>query len=163
MNGGRWSGCLLPSSLTKQTVVPCSQNSQLKPELRLEGMQFKQKFYLKPIFKNRQTAFLFEVLNFRHLTSSIRSLKIPLKECCGDSPTGPVAKNLSCNAGHMGFIPGWGTKIPQASLHNQKERNAVNLNIFKLGRRWGWGARFLLKSSKMISPKKKLPNFSLKS
>lgn len=61
-----------------------------------------------------QTAFLFEVLNFQHLTSLIRRLKIPLKECCGDSPAGPVAKNLSCNAGHMGSIPHQGTRILHA-------------------------------------------------
>ena len=32
-----------------------------------------------------------------------------------DFPGGPVVKNLPCNAGDMGLIPGWGTKIPPAS------------------------------------------------
>ena len=32
-----------------------------------------------------------------------------------DFPHGPVVKNLSCNAGDTGSIPGWGTKIPHAA------------------------------------------------
>ena len=28
-----------------------------------------------------------------------------------DFPGGPVVKNLPCNAGDAGLIPGWGTKI----------------------------------------------------
>ena len=39
----------------------------------------------------------------------------------GDFPGGPVVKNLLSNAGDMGLIPGWGTKIShiteQLSLH----------------------------------------------
>ena len=31
-----------------------------------------------------------------------------------DFPGGPVVKNLSFNAGDVGLIPGWGTKIPNA-------------------------------------------------
>jgi len=38
-----------------------------------------------------------------------------------DCPGGPVVKKPPSNAGNMGLIPGWGTKIPQAlgqlSLH----------------------------------------------
>ena len=30
----------------------------------------------------------------------------------GDFPGGPEVKNLPCNAGDMGSIPGWGTNIP---------------------------------------------------
>ena len=37
--------------------------------------------------------------------------KLPSK---GDFPGGPVVKNLPCNAGNTGLIPGWGTKIPHA-------------------------------------------------
>ena len=33
----------------------------------------------------------------------------------GDFPGGPVAKNLSCNAGDDGWIPCRGTKIPHAA------------------------------------------------
>ena len=33
----------------------------------------------------------------------------------GDFPGGSVVKNLPCNAGDMGLIPGWGTKIPHAT------------------------------------------------
>ena len=29
-------------------------------------------------------------------------------------PGGPVVKNLPCNAGDTGSIPGWGTKIPHS-------------------------------------------------
>ena len=29
-------------------------------------------------------------------------------------PAGPAVKNLPCNAGHAGSIPGWGTKISHA-------------------------------------------------
>ena len=32
----------------------------------------------------------------------------------GDFPGGPVVKNLPSNAGDVGSIPGWGTKIPHA-------------------------------------------------
>ena len=31
-----------------------------------------------------------------------------------DFPGVPVVKNLPCNAGYVGSIPGWGTKIPHA-------------------------------------------------
>ena len=31
-----------------------------------------------------------------------------------DFPGGPVVKNLSSNAGDVGLILGWGTKIPNA-------------------------------------------------
>ena len=38
-----------------------------------------------------------------------------------DFPGGPVVKNLPCNVGDVGSIPGWGTKVPyalgQLSLH----------------------------------------------
>ena len=37
------------------------------------------------------------------------------KEGEKDFPWGPVAKNLPCNAGDAGFIPGQGTKIPPAT------------------------------------------------
>ena len=36
------------------------------------------------------------------------------KNKAGDFPGGPVVKNLSSNAGDVGLIPGWGTKIPHA-------------------------------------------------
>ena len=29
-------------------------------------------------------------------------------------PSGPVVKNLHCNAGNMGSVPSWGTKIPHS-------------------------------------------------
>ena len=32
----------------------------------------------------------------------------------GDSPGGPVAKTAPSNAGGVGSIPGWATKIPHA-------------------------------------------------
>ena len=32
-----------------------------------------------------------------------------------DIPGGPMVKNLPCNAGDMGSIPGQGTKIPHAA------------------------------------------------
>ena len=35
-----------------------------------------------------------------------------LKKLTRDVPHGPVVKNLLCNAGDMGSIPGWRTKIP---------------------------------------------------
>ena len=51
---------------------------------------------------------------------------IPCSACCNatapvkfsglrDFPGGPVVKNLPCNAGDTGWIPGRGTKIPHAS------------------------------------------------
>ena len=33
----------------------------------------------------------------------------------GDFPDGPVVKNPPSNAGAMGLIPGWGTKIPHVA------------------------------------------------
>ena len=33
---------------------------------------------------------------------------------CRDFPDGPMVKNLPCNAGDTGSIPGRGTKIPYA-------------------------------------------------
>ena len=29
-------------------------------------------------------------------------------------PSGPLVENLTCNAGNMGSIPSWGTKIPHS-------------------------------------------------
>ena len=34
---------------------------------------------------------------------------------CWDFHCGPVVKNPPCNAGDVGLIPGWGTKIPHAT------------------------------------------------
>ena len=43
-------------------------------------------------------------------------LLIGLKEKnCQDFPGGPVVKNLPCNAGDGGLIPGRGSKIPHAA------------------------------------------------
>ena len=36
----------------------------------------------------------------------------------GDFPDDPVLKNLPCNAGDSGSVPGWGTKIPRAARLN---------------------------------------------
>ena len=33
-------------------------------------------------------------------------------------PGGPVVKNLPCNSGDTGLLPGQGTKIPHAMQHN---------------------------------------------
>ena len=33
---------------------------------------------------------------------------------CEDFPGGPVIKNMPCNKGDVGSIPGQGTKIPRA-------------------------------------------------
>ena len=43
-----------------------------------------------------------------------------------DFPDGPVVKNLPCNAGDVGSILGWGTKIPQAMQYNQKVKIKKN-------------------------------------
>ena len=46
---------------------------------------------------------------------------VHLKNWWWDFPGGPLVKNLPSNAGEVGSIPGWGTKIPYAagelSLH----------------------------------------------
>ena len=34
---------------------------------------------------------------------------------CEDFPGGPVIKNMPCNKGDVGSIPGQGTKIPHAA------------------------------------------------
>ena len=51
----------------------------------------------------------------------------------GNFPGGPVVKNLPCNAGDVGSIPGQGTKIPHAAgqlslRHNHWTRESVNCN-----------------------------------
>ena len=38
-----------------------------------------------------------------------------LKKLTRDVPHGPVVKNLLCNAGDVGSIPGWRPKIPHAA------------------------------------------------
>ena len=40
--------------------------------------------------------------------------KNALKVLLRDFPGGPMVKNLPCNAGDTGLIPGWRTKIPPA-------------------------------------------------
>ena len=42
-----------------------------------------------------------------------RSLKKKKHTAIRDFPGGPVVRNLPCNAGNVGSIPGWGTKIPR--------------------------------------------------
>ena len=45
-------------------------------------------------------------------------LKIVITKCCrrrGTSLVGPVVKNLTCNTGHSGSIPGQGNKILHAT------------------------------------------------
>ena len=39
----------------------------------------------------------------------------PLRSEQRHSPGGPAVKILSCNAGDLGYIPGWGTKIPHTA------------------------------------------------
>ena len=36
-------------------------------------------------------------------------------KCWKSFPGGPLVKNLPCNAGNVGLIPAWGTKIPHAA------------------------------------------------
>ena len=38
-----------------------------------------------------------------------------VSETLDDFPGGPEVRNLPCNEGDMGLIPGWGTKIPHAA------------------------------------------------
>ena len=49
------------------------------------------------------------------------AIRDELESMAWDFPGGPVVKNSPCNAGDVGLIPGWGTKIPhmgeQLSLH----------------------------------------------
>ena len=40
--------------------------------------------------------------------------KLKKKKVKEDFPGGPVIKHLPCNAGDVGLIPGWGTRIPHA-------------------------------------------------
>ena len=49
--------------------------------------------------------------------SVLRNYALSSLKCkrVGDFPDGPVVKNLPCNAGDAGLIPGWGTKIPHAT------------------------------------------------
>ena len=42
-----------------------------------------------------------------------------------------MVKNLPSNAGDVGLTPGWGTKIPHATLHSQEKNNIA---IFKINK-----------------------------
>ena len=48
-------------------------------------------------------------------------------QMCWDFSGGPVVKNLLGNAGDMGWIPGWGTKIPHAVKQLSTVLHTVNL------------------------------------
>ena len=50
-----------------------------------------------------------------------------------DSPGGPVVKNLPSNAGDVGSIPGWGTKIPHAA--GQLSPRATTTELVRLNER----------------------------
>ena len=54
---------------------------------------------------------------FRHTDSLVvvHRLLIAVASLVAEHPGGPVVKNLPCNAGDMGSIPGQGTKIPPAA------------------------------------------------
>ena len=45
-------------------------------------------------------------------------------------PGGAVVENLPANAGDTGWIPGQGTKIPQAAGHGRKEKKELLLFLF---------------------------------
>ena len=55
------------------------------------------------------------------LGPSVSSVKLYTKGMIWDFSGGPVVKNLPSNAGDVGLTPGWGTKIPYATLHSQKK------------------------------------------
>ena len=42
------------------------------------------------------------------------AFKLDVLMYCRDFPGGPVLKNSPCNAGELGLVPGWGTKISHA-------------------------------------------------
>ena len=50
-----------------------------------------------------------------------------------DFPGGPVVKNLPCNAGDVGSIPGQGTKIPHAA--GQRSLRATTTELVRLNER----------------------------
>ena len=65
------------------------------------------------------------------LLSSFRGEKhrLPLKRASRDIPDGPVVKTLLSNAGCVGLIPGWGTKILDAlrpKNQNTKQKQCCN-------------------------------------
>ena len=50
-----------------------------------------------------------------------------------DFPGGPVVKNPPSNAGDVGLIPGWGTKIPHAA--GQLSPHAATTELARLNER----------------------------
>ena len=46
--------------------------------------------------------------------SAAQIYTFPLRKPSGDFPDGQVVKKTPCNAGDMGSVPGWGTRIPHA-------------------------------------------------
>ena len=51
--------------------------------------------------------------NLCHPRANEKVLKKKKHTAIRDFPGGPVVRNLPCNAGNVGSIPGWGTKIPR--------------------------------------------------
>ena len=49
------------------------------------------------------------------VTTVENSMEVPQKTKTRDFPGSPVVKNLPCEAGDLGSIPGWGTMIPHAT------------------------------------------------
>ena len=66
--------------------------------------------------KTKSTSFIYERKNKTSKKNPHR-----VNNCIRDFPGGPVVKNPPSNAGDVGLIPGWETKIPHAagqlSLH----------------------------------------------
>ena len=58
-----------------------------------------------------------------------------------DFPGGPTLKNLPCNAGNVGSIPGRGTKIPQAT--EQLSLHIITINLL-FNRRTDINLRFTI-------------------
>ena len=56
-------------------------------------------------------------------------LHICQERTMGDFPGGLVVKNLPYNAGHVGWIPGQGTKIPHAAGQLSPRATTIELAL----------------------------------
>ena len=98
------------SDMTEWPSTRCGPSTQCGPDTQVSGTGLSQE---------RQQAEKSRDLDFRSGPADpllfLWSRYISQICLSWDFPGGPVVKNLPCNAGDVGSIPGWGTKIPHAS------------------------------------------------
>ena len=75
-----------------------------------------------------------------------------------DFPGGPVVKNLPCNAGDVGSIPGWGTKIPRAT----EQLNLQAVTTEPMSHNWAHEPQLEYARNKVLHDAKMIPHATTK-